>query len=684
MSKNYIKEKLDGATGEYTIKQFDEMAELFHKNMKDSDYDQKKIKTTMARYSTIKNNKIIFNTKEHSEMNYKDLKDKMEKVSKSSFLFNMKLNSKDSRHNTTGNTKSKKKSDTDSEDERPKKISKKQITTVPTKPSTGGGFLHNLALGNDKEGSQPALGCTFMCDLPKQEKQQKIKSNKESDTDESDNEEYVYSLDDNIYQRTKKYPPFGTQWVHDHQVDDVLDTSAKRRVKIFREKAKLKFPAQKSLEWLALRMESITASDAGCTLGENTYEPPHKILIKKVLSPPFEPNANCYHGNKYEQIATMIYGYRTGVTVREFGVLKHPTCKFLAASPDGIVSEFKFDGKSLTKNVGRMLEIKCLTSRTFNITDEIKGGICPIYYWDQVQLQLECLDLDDCDFWQCKITEYESRDEFINDTDKAEPFRSKTYGFEKGVIIQVLPLSKRDEAQGVKLKRKKSVDDKDFDLNPTNLAFFEEVENGEDADVNKEKYLNIVYEFAKHIYPPKIEMTPCECDQWTLEVMQNFHKQELLDEALNIRDYYVDKIIYWKLEHSHCALIERDKVWFAEVLPKLGLMWSYVEYLRANKDKSDILFSYIESVTEKEKIWEKNWNKNKPTKYRDKKMKEGLRDKIMKVVDDICTDPDKKDKSAIKKYTSRIIEIQDNTVKNKEIKKYNENKRKDQDSKEYF
>ena len=81
------------------------------------------------------------------------------------------------------------------------------------------------------------------------------------------------------------------------------------------------------------------------------------------------------------------------------------------------------------------------------MSGEIIDNICPVYYWIQTQLQLECCDLEECDFWQAEIKEYSSRLEFIDDTDPCEPFRSKTTGFEKGCIIQLLPKSKMTDVR---------------------------------------------------------------------------------------------------------------------------------------------------------------------------------------------------------------------------------------------
>jgi hypothetical protein len=43
-------------------------------------------------------------------------------------------------------------------------------------------------------------------------------------------------------------------------------------------------------------------------------------------------------------------------------------------------------------------------------------------------------------------------------------------------------------------------------------------------------------------------------------------------------------------------MVNRDKKWFEESLPKFKQMWDYVEFFRGNKDKLDILLNYIASL----------------------------------------------------------------------------------------
>ena len=353
------------------------------------------------------------------------------------------------------------------------------------------------------------------------------------------------------YKPTKKiYGPIGSQWVHDVQIHDERD---KRLAKIVDNLLAIEYPAQRSPEWFASRDSKITASDGGCVLNMNHYEPQYKFVIKKIGFGEFISNEFCYHGKKYEQIATMIYEYRMNVRVHEFGLIAHPKHSFLGASPDGIVGHYKLDGEHKTKHVGKMLEIKVPLRRMIKLSGEIKGDICPIYYWVQCQQQLECCDLDECDFWQCDLREYDSREDFINDTDLKEPFRSKTTGYEKGCLIQLIPLDKA----------------------------------GEVASGN---YESVIWDHAIAIYPPKIEMTPLECDLWISDTMSKFHTMD------QYKGFYVDKVIYWKLMRSNCVTIERDKKWFAENLPTYKKVWDYVLYFRENKEHAEVLMNYINSI----------------------------------------------------------------------------------------
>jgi hypothetical protein len=248
MSKLFIKQNLKSSKLEYSIDEFDKIAEtLFSSDVVKQDYYTiKKVKNIMSKYSEVENKKIKFNIKINSGLTYDEIKNITNK--KNNFLMDFKISKSDDENDI---------------------------------------YLKDNLKDNLKNKSEKT---------------------------------YIYSK--NIdYTPKIKDPPFGTNWIHDkNQKDDKIGDSEKIKTKIFNKLAKMKFPAQKSQAWLDLRLKVISASDGGCALGDNSYEPCHKLLCKKVLAPPFEPNENCYHGNKYEQIATMIYEYRMNVSVREFGL----------------------------------------------------------------------------------------------------------------------------------------------------------------------------------------------------------------------------------------------------------------------------------------------------------------------------------------------------------------------------
>lgn len=356
-----------------------------------------------------------------------------------------------------------------------------------------------------------------------------------------------------IRHNDKKNPIFGPYsncWIHDKQVDDdVSKPEIIRRRKQYDKLNSIKYPEQRSPEWFIQRDGKITASDAGVVLNDNKYEQPYRMIVKKTRET-FQNNSATYHGKKYEDIAKLIYEYRMNVLIHEFGMCEHPYIKCLGASPDGIITPYKNDGIHYTELVGRMLEIKVPLFREIKMSNDI-SEVCPIYYWDQVQLQLECCDLDECDFWQTTIQEYSNWEMFVADTCKSEPFRSKSTSFEKGVLIQLLP-------------ENKNVPRKHPD------------------------YLKIVHEYAKFIHPTKIEMTPEDCLIWI---------NEQTKKISNIYPNYVlDRVIYWYLKTSNCITIQRDKKWFDSVKNKYVEMWDYITLVRNNPKYKELFLNFVDAT----------------------------------------------------------------------------------------
>jgi putative phage-type endonuclease len=425
---------------------------------------------------------------------------------------------------------------------------------------------------------------------------------------------YKYPINKQYNYVIKHHPlPFG-----ELHIDDIIDSKGKKRNKQYEKLLLIPTPKQRSVEWFEARKSRISASDSGAVLGCNPHVPPYKFVLNKSLDIPFPPNINCYFGTMMEYIATMIYEFRTGVRVKEFGTIPHEKYTFLSASPDGIVSPYKTDGKTKTSFVGTMLEIKCVTTREIKFEGKLNGDICPSYYYCQMQTQMNCCNLDTCHFWQCKILEYNNRQEFIDDTLDEEPFRSKETKMEKGCLIQLLPKDKMND-----------------------------ILNGD--------YENVLYSMAQHIYPPSIIMTPYDCDIWIAETLANLDEviKTKMDKFNNpsTNGYYLNKVIYWKTCVTNCVTVPKEDGWIEKSLPIFEKIWNCVTYFRNNKDKAELFNKYIESLPDYHSF-EKGlkWNQIKERNANNEKQVNN----VMELMYNICNEPDKTDIAKYKEYKKMI------------------------------
>jgi putative phage-type endonuclease len=178
---------------------------------------------------------------------------------------------------------------------------------------------------------------------------------------------------------------------------------------------------QRSDEWYVFRNNLISASNAYLALGSQCEI--NSLIYEKCM--PVDKtrrfiniNTSMHHGIKFEPVSLMIYEKLNNTKVEEFGCIQHNQYSFLGASPDGIITDKK------NNKYGRMIEIKNVVSR--NIT-----GIPKKEYFIQMQLQMECCNLDYCDFLETKFIEYENEESFYEDGS----FLWNKDNKQKGVII---------------------------------------------------------------------------------------------------------------------------------------------------------------------------------------------------------------------------------------------------------
>jgi putative phage-type endonuclease len=326
---------------------------------------------------------------------------------------------------------------------------------------------------------------------------------------------------------------------------------------------------QKSVAWLRKRMNMITGSDAATSVqehfkhyGESCGEQQYKFILKKCgLDDGFKGNQFTYHGNKYEDVAILIYEKRYDVITEAYGLIPDQDGRVIGASPDGICSNRRRSG-GYSPRVGRMVEIKCTCTRKIKTEGVVDGGICPHYYWVQVQQQLQCCGLDKCDFWQCEIKELPEQ-EWRREIGKGG--LSVLTGMEMGSIIELAP---REKTRAGEFCRYESL----------------------------------------HLYPPRADMSAAELDEWISGMCKRI-KGGLLghqiarinaetrgetpdDNKANDTMYDFSRILHWRLDKAHNELIVRDDEYFAKAYQKMVHTWEIVKFFRAHPDIFDTWHKY--------------------------------------------------------------------------------------------
>lgn len=172
-------------------------------------------------------------------------------------------------------------------------------------------------------------------------------------------------------------------------------------------------PEQRTDEWYKHRHELITASSAWKVIASPAQQASFIREKCKPLQNHFSDMAytttsrpiedlgrlsSLQWGVVFEHVTAEIYAWKNnGVTIEEFGCIRHfdDDCRFLGASPDGIVV-----APVSSPKYGKLIEIKNIVNREID-------GIPKEEYWVQMQLQMEVCDLDECDFVETRFKEFD-------------------------------------------------------------------------------------------------------------------------------------------------------------------------------------------------------------------------------------------------------------------------------------
>lgn len=182
-------------------------------------------------------------------------------------------------------------------------------------------------------------------------------------------------------------------------------------------------PKQRTPEWYQRRYNMMTASNLWQAL--NTESQRNRLIYEKCKPLDFgyteskwiNTDNSLHWGVKYEPLSIMVYENITNTKVEEFGCIQHEKYPFIGASPDGIITNKE------SPLYGRMLEIKNIYNREMN-------GIPSEAYWIQTQIQMECCQLDVCDFVETRFKEYENENAFWEESDHDRL---------RGIILHFIP-----------------------------------------------------------------------------------------------------------------------------------------------------------------------------------------------------------------------------------------------------
>jgi hypothetical protein len=237
-------------------------------------------------------------------------------------------------------------------------------------------------------------------------------------------EEFVNETCDTFFETNLNIPPrsYKTTFVVEH----LSKKKHKDMAKKLKQLSSIEQPTQRTEEWYKFRHGLITASNIWKALGSEAQR--NSLIYEKCK--PYTTNNDetqstyvnvlspMHWGNKYEPLTIMMYEKMYNTHVSDFGCIRHPKYSFIGASPDGINTDPN------SERFGRMVEVKNIVNR--DIT-----GIPKEEYWIQMQIQMETCDLDECDFIETRFKEYNSAEEFYENTSNCEKRGVLLYFVEK-------------------------------------------------------------------------------------------------------------------------------------------------------------------------------------------------------------------------------------------------------------
>lgn len=306
----------------------------------------------------------------------------------------------------------------------------------------------------------------------------------------------------------------------------------------------IEVPDQRTSEWYQQRRKYITASEAAYAMAiSGDYQVQSTIFKKLGIYMPSGTGDACIHGILLESATIMIYETRFQVKISEYGCLPHPNVSYLAASPDGIITnvEDPYNLEQVSKAY-RMIEIKNPYSRKID-------GIVKREYFIQMQLQMQVAQLPLCEFVETYINkeEYQNINEMLNDTlDFTDENKMDSIKF-VNKHVPLCNLASDGKEKGI------------------TIYFFKDADRPGGRSTN----IGVTYPINK---------------PYNLVSIREWRDKE---RDKYILDGYTFITMYcWKLLDICVQVVERDDdYWNNDMCPKLAKTWEQVELLRPLSDE---------------------------------------------------------------------------------------------------
>lgn len=177
---------------------------------------------------------------------------------------------------------------------------------------------------------------------------------------------------------------------------------------------------------------------------------------------------------------------------------------------------------------GIMVEIKCPYRRKID-------GIPPFYYYIQCLLQMECCDLEVCDFIEFEFVEFKTEREWLDDVTLETPIHFK------GVLLSI----------------------------------------------NTSKSELPDPQFLEYIYAPKELLLVG--DNVDTGALLDWKSTEIIKRVIAGVDINKIETIYWKVTDYAITKIERDPVWFKNVIPVFEKEWNLIKYYKKGDNYKKLL-----------------------------------------------------------------------------------------------